>query len=394
MRTYDTLIEIGIKLSAEKDLDKLLNIILEDACKLCKADAGTFYLAKNSKLEFKVSRNLTLEEKMGKKNFLESIAPHALPITNKSIAGWSAKNKKTLNIKDLNNIKNCPYCHNKEFEEKTGYKCKSMLTVPIIDKENKLIGVFQLINKTAKWEITSFSAADQKLAESLASQAAVAIRNAQLTDELKSAQLETIYVLGEAAEYKDKETGNHIKRVATFSKIIAENLNLDKDFIETIYKSSPLHDIGKIGIPDNILTKPDKLDKTEWKIMKEHTTLGYNLLKDSQSDVIKTAAEIARTHHERWDGKGYPRGLKGKKIPLAGRIVALSDFFDALTSERPYREKPFSLSETFSLIEEERGKHFCPETTDAFFRAIKHIEKISDYFTKNAVPIPPIIISH
>jgi len=389
MRTYDTLIEIGIKLSAEKDLAKLLNIILEDACKLCKADAGTFYLEKNNKLEYRISRNLTLEEKMGKKNFLESISPHALPISNKSIAGWSAKNKKILNIKDLNSIKNCPYCHNTEFEEKTGYKCKSMLTVPIIDRENKLVGVFQLINKTEKWEGTFFTHPDEKLAESLASQAAVAIRNAQLTDELKSAQLETIYVLGEAAEYKDKETGNHIKRVATFSKIIAENLGLDDNLIETIYKGSPLHDIGKIGIPDKILTKPGKLDADEWEIMKKHTTLGFKLLKDSKSDIIKTAAEIAYTHHERWDGKGYPRGLAGKKIPLAGKIVALSDFFDALTSERPYRKEPFTLSKTFSMIEEEKGKHFCPETTDAFFKAIKHIEKISDYFTKTSESTAP-----
>jgi len=389
MRPYDTLIEIGIKLSSEKDLDKLLNIILEDACQLCQADAGTFYLEKNNKLEYKISRNLTLEEKMGKKDFLKSVTPHALPISNKSIAGWSAKNREILNIKDLNFIQKCPYSHNTEFEEKTGYRCKSMLTVPIIDRDKKLVGVFQLINKTVKLKTTFFTRTDEKLAESLASQAAVAIRNAQLTDELKSAQLETIYVLGEAAEYKDKETGDHIKRVATFSKIIAENLGLDDDFIEIIYQSSPLHDIGKIGIPDKILTKPGKLTADEWKIMKEHTTLGYNLLKDSKSEVIKTASEIAYTHHERWDGKGYPRGIAGEKIPLAGRIVALSDFFDALTSERPYREKPFSLSETFSLIENDRGKHFCPETTDAFFGAIKHIEKISDYFTKNAVTITP-----
>lgn len=383
MKRYDTLVEIGIKLSAEKDLDKLLNIILEDACELCQADAGTFYLEKNNKLEYIVSRNLTLEEKMGKKDFLKSVTPHALPISNKSIAGWSAKNKETLNLKDLNSIQNCPYCHNTEFEEKTGYKCKSMLTVPIIDRDKKLVGVFQLINKTEKLKTTFFNATDQKLAESLASQAAVAIRNAQLTDELKSAQMETIYVLGEAAEYKDKETGDHIKRVATFSKIIANTLDLNDDLVETIYRSSPLHDIGKIGIPDKILNKPGKLDADEWKIMKGHTTLGYNLLKDSKSEVIKTAAQIAYTHHERWDGQGYPRGLKGEEIPLVGRIVALSDFFDALTSERPYRKKRFTLSKTFSMIEEDRGKHFCPETTDAFFGAIKHIEKISDYFTKN-----------
>ena len=391
MSNYDTLVEIGIKLAAERDLSTLLHVILEDTSKLCKADAGTFYLKNDNKLEFRVSRNLTLEKTMGKENFLELIAPHALPISNKSIAGWSAKNKKILNIKDLNVIKGRPYCHNTEFEEKTGYKCKSMLTVPIIDRKRQLVGVFQLINKTEKGKIKPFTKADEKLTESLASQAAVAIRNAQLTDELESAQLETIFVLGEAAEYKDKETGDHIKRVAIFSKIIAETLGLKDDVVETIYRSSPLHDIGKIGIPDRILNKPGKLNAEEWEIMKGHTTLGYKLLKDSKSEIIKTAAEIAYTHHERWDGQGYPRGLKGKKIPLSGRIVALSDFFDALTSDRPYREKPFSLSKTFAMIHAERGEHFCPETTDAFFKALKHIEEVSGYFTNNSVALPSVI---
>ncbi|MEO0293872.1 MAG: HD domain-containing phosphohydrolase [candidate division WOR-3 bacterium] len=376
MKLYETLIKIGINLSAEKDLERLLNLILESACRICKADAGTFYLKNDNFLEFKVSRNFTLEKKLGKK-LLELVSPHVLPISNKSIAGWSAEIKEIINIKDLSSLKNVPYSHNTEFEEKTGYKCKSMLTVPILDRENSLVGVFQLINKTKGNKITYFTRTDEKIAHSLSSQAAVAIRSAQLTEELKAAHLETIYLLGEAAEYKNKETGDHIKRVASFTKVIAENLGLDKDVVEIIYKGSPLHDIGKIGIPDKILTKPGKLKKEEWEIMKQHTTFGFNLLKNSTSNIIKTAAEIAYTHHERWDGKGYPRGLKGKEIPISGRIVALSDFFDALTSKRSYRKKPFSFEETLSIIKKEREKHFCPETTEAFFKGIKKIKEIS-----------------
>lgn len=380
MGVYETLIETGIKLSAEKDLDKLLNLILENACKICKADAGTVYLKQNNRLVYGISRNLTLEKEMGRESFMKSISPHVLSISNNSIAGWSAKNKTMLNIKDVSSIKGTPYSHNTEFEDKTGYKCKSMLTAPIIDRKKMIVGVFQLINKTKNNKITIFTETDEKVAESLSSQAAVAIRNAQLTDELESAHLETIYVLGEAAEYKDKETGDHIKRVSTFSKIIAQNLGLDNNLMEKIYKASPLHDIGKIGIPDRILTKPGKLEAEEWEIMKKHTTLGFRLLKDSKSEIIKTASEIAYTHHERWDGKGYPRGISETEIPLAGRIVALADFFDALTSQRPYRKERMTLSKTFSIIKEEKGKHFCPKTTEAFFKGIKKIKKTSKYF--------------
>ncbi len=376
MDVYQALIDIGIKLSSEQNLERLLELILKNARYITNADAGSLYLKEGNKLRFVISQNKILEMKMGKDEFKNMLNPHSIPISNKSIAGFSAKNKELLNIENVYKIKNAPYCHNKKVDKKTGYKCQSMLTVPMLDRENSLVGVFQLINKRGPQKIIQFKKQDEELTEALSSQAAVAIRNAQLTEELKSAHLETIYMLGIAAEYKDEETGNHIKRVSEFSKAIAESLGMDEIFIETIYYASPLHDVGKIGIPDNILTKQSNLTKKEWKIMKNHTILGYKLLKDSPSVIIQIASEVAYTHHERWDGKGYPRGLSGEKIPISGRIVAIADFFDALTSMRPYRKEPFPIPKTLQIIREDREKHFCPNSTDAFFNVINKIKDI------------------
>ena len=371
-----SLIEIGIKLSSERNLDRLLYLILQSARYICNADAGSLYLKEEKHLCFAVSQNATLEIKMGSEEFRKLFSPHTIPISNKSIAGWSAANKKVLNLGDVYQIKNAPYSFDRKFDKETGYRCHSMLTVPMKDKEDNLIGVFQLINKRKADKIEPFTKDDEKVAEALASQASVAINNVQLTEEIKAAHLETIYKLGLAAEYKDEETGNHIRRMSEFSKIIAESLGLDEGFIETIYHASPLHDVGKIGIPDNILTKAGKLTPEEWKIMKGHTILGYQLLKDSHSKIMQIASEIAYTHHERWDGKGYPRGLSKEEIPLTGRVVSLADFFDAVTSSRPYRDKPFPLPKTLRIIKEEAGKHFCPKIVDAFFDSIDRIKEI------------------
>jgi putative two-component system response regulator len=135
-----------------------------------------------------------------------------------------------------------------------------------------------------------------------------------------------------------------------------------------------MHDVGKIGIPDNVLRKPGKLDAEEWEIMKQHTTIGSEILKDSTTDFIKLAGEIALSHHEKWNGSGYPRGLSGTDIPLAGRIVAMADVFDALTSARPYKE-PFPLDKAMAIIREDTGTHFDPDVTEAFFTVEDEIIK-------------------
>lgn len=189
---------------------------------------------------------------------------------------------------------------------------------------------------------------------------------AKAFEKIKVASLDTVYRLSRAAEYKDKDTGAHVERMSHYSSAIARGMALDDEFVEQILWASPMHDIGKIGIPDRVLQKPGKLDSDEWVIMKQHTGIGAEILKDASADFIKLAADIALTHHEKWDGNGYPQGLKGSDIALAGRIVAIADVFDALTSERPYKA-PFPLEKALAIIKEGQGNHFDPQVVDAFF---------------------------
>jgi len=199
-------------------------------------------------------------------------------------------------------------------------------------------------------------------------------------EKLKRASLDTIFRLSSAAEYKDEDTASHIIRIGHFAALVARRLGLNDRTVETILYASPMHDIGKIGIPDRVLLKPGKLDAGEWKTMKEHTLIGRRILKDSNSDLIKMAEITAVSHHEKWDGSGYPEGLKGAEIPQEGRIVAVADVFDALTSKRPYKE-PFPLDRSFAIIEENRGSHFDPEIVDAFFSLKEQIVTIKERYT-------------
>ncbi|MFH0846683.1 MAG: HD domain-containing phosphohydrolase [Chloroflexota bacterium] len=191
----------------------------------------------------------------------------------------------------------------------------------------------------------------------------------QAFEKIKVASLDTIFRLSRAAEYKDDDTGAHVQRMSHYSTAIARKMGLAEEFVERILYAAPMHDIGKIGIPDSILKKPGKLDGEEWETMKRHTTIGAEILKGSSVEFMQMAETIALTHHEKWNGAGYLRGLKGSDIPLEGRIVALADVFDALTSQRPYKP-PFPIEKAFAIIQEGRGIHFDPDVADAFF-AIK-----------------------
>jgi putative two-component system response regulator len=200
-------------------------------------------------------------------------------------------------------------------------------------------------------------------------------------ERIKAASLDTIYRLSIASEYKDEDTGAHIKRMSLYSAAIARRMGLDEGSIETILYAAPMHDVGKIGIPDRILMKPGKLDPAEWEIMKQHTVIGAKILAGSDAGFIQLGEIIASSHHEKWDGSGYPNQLKGIQISIAGRIVAIADVFDALISKRPYKE-PFSLEKSFAIIREGRGNHFDPSVVDAFFAIQEEILTIQDQFGK------------
>ena len=213
-------------------------------------------------------------------------------------------------------------------------------------------------------------------------EAEVAKRTEQLRqafERIKVASLDTIYRLSRAAEYKDEDTGEHILRMSNYSAAIARQMGQDEATVEAILYAAPMHDVGKIGIPDHILLKPGKLDPDEWEIMKQHTIIGGRILEGADAEFIKLAEVIALTHHERWDGSGYPGGLKGAEIPLAGRVTAIADVFDALTSKRPYKEA-FSLEKSFAIIKDGRGSHFDPAVVDAFFAVQDEILSIKEEY--------------
>ncbi len=185
------------------------------------------------------------------------------------------------------------------------------------------------------------------------------------TLELHEREQETLIRLAKAGEYRDEDTGNHIIRISRYSRLIAEELALDEEICDLIARASPMHDIGKIAIPDAILMKPARLTDDEFKIMQHHTLVGYDILKGSPSKYLQTGSVIALSHHEKYNGEGYPQGLKGDNIPLEARIVAIADVFDALVTKRPYKEG-WPLKKAFDYINQERGKHFDPNCAEVF----------------------------
>ncbi len=206
-------------------------------------------------------------------------------------------------------------------------------------------------------------------------------------DKIKKASLDTIYRLSRAAEYKDEETGNHIMRVSRYSAAIARQLGMGNGEVENILYATPMHDVGKIGIPDHILLKPGKLNSDEFSVIKTHTTIGKGILEGSDSTLMQTAEIVAFTHHEKWDGTGYPQGLKGKKIPRASRIMSVADVFDALTSKRPYKVA-FPVDRSLDIMKQNRATHFDPEILDAFFSIKEQILRIKEEFRDSQRPVP------
>jgi len=193
--------------------------------------------------------------------------------------------------------------------------------------------------------------------------------------QIHRAHLDTIRRLTVAAEFKDRDTGEHIERIGLYARVVAEGIGLSPGQIETVRHAAPLHDVGKLGIPDEVLLKPGKLDDAEWVVMRSHAALGARILSDSESPVLQMGQSIARSHHERWDGSGYPDGLAGEEIPLEARICAVVDVFDALTMDRPYR-RAVDPSTVLEMMRKDSGKHFDPALLDAFFSRMSDIHEI------------------
>jgi len=209
-----------------------------------------------------------------------------------------------------------------------------------------------------------------------------------LNEEIEATQREIVFTVGFIAEERSKETGYHVKRVAEYSLVLAKLYGLSLEEAMLLKNASPMHDIGKIGIPDDILNKPARFTEEEFEIMKTHSSLGYKMLKHSNKSILKVASIIARDHHEKWDGTGYPRGIKGKEIHIYARITAIADVFDALGSDRVYK-KAWPLSKILEFFKEEKGKHFDPILVGLFLEHIEHILAIKENIeSQEVIPIP------
>lgn len=253
---------------------------------------------------------------------------------------------------------------NRSVDEKTGYRTRAILTIPFLDKDGEAFGAFQLINKLG--ETRDFFDEDDIYITQLVSQyVQTAILEKKAADELASTQKEIIYLLADVIDSRSGETGEHVKRVGGMSKILAKLAGISEDEANILQMTSTLHDVGKIGIPDNVLNKPGKLTNEEYDIIKTHTVIGYNLLKNSGNRFLRHASVIAHEHHEKYNGRGYPEGKTGDQIHLHSKIVTIADVFDALYNKRVYKE-PMPFEKIMEIMDSESGNTFDPELYDLF----------------------------
>lgn len=378
--TLNEILKINDGLNRIKDIDSLLDSILYETRRLTNADAGSIFLLEKNQLKFSYVQNDTLL----KQNFLNNkqiYSNFSLPVDDKSIAGYVALKKKSLKIKDVKQLEeDAPYSFNVLYDTMTSYKTVSMMTIPLITNRDIVIGVMQIINaQNDSGNIVPFTAEDEKYINFFASNATSAIEKTQMTREI-------ILRMIKMTELRDpKETGAHVNRVGAYaielySKWAQEkgkNSREIKRFKDMLRIAAMLHDVGKVAISDTILKKPGKLNNDEFNVMKRHAYQGAKLFQGNISELDSLSFEVAYTHHEKWNGSGYPRQLKGESIPLAGRIVALADVYDALISARCYKNA-WEEKDVLALLKEEAGLHFDPELVEIFlsiYDIVKAIRK-------------------
>ena len=368
---------IGIALTGILDLDALLDLIVKSSRELTNSDAGSLYIVKGDELTFVIAQNDTLTKQLGSEKVRQLFKPFTLPVSADSLAGYVAMTGKQLNITDVDSIpENLSYHFKKEISDTARYEIRSMLLAPIKNPENKVLGVLQLINAMDEdGKVIKFDENYEFLVNALASQAAIAIENARLTKELQNAQLDTIFRLSMATEFRESGDPLHICRTSEYSVVLAEGLKLPQEQIDLMRQAAPLHDIGKLGLPDSILKNEGILTIDEMTLMKTHVKIGVKILENPRSKILKMAASIVSTHHEKFDGSGYPNGLKNTEIPVEGRIVALADAIDAMTTPCSYRPSK-NFSDISAELVQQSSKQFDPAVVQCFLDQQEKIKKI------------------
>lgn len=376
------IIRLSTEFSSIKDIDILLERILFEARSCVNADAGTIYTREGDLLHFSHAQNDTLQSRLpeGEKLIYRDFS---IMIDESSIAGYVAVTGEILNIPDVYKLpEDCGYYFDVEFDKKAEYRTRSMLTVPLRYETEDVIGVIQVINaKDEEGNIIDFTEEDALFIRHFASTASIAMKNARMT---RTLLLRMIHM----AELRDpKETGAHVNRVASYSVEIYERWAVDRGIDrkeidanrDVLRMAAMLHDVGKVAISDTILKKPAKLTAEEYEVMKGHTTLGANLFVNKESRFDTIASVIALSHHENWDGTGYPLHPKGNDISVFGRIVAVADVYDALSCKRVYKDA-WKEEDVLDEIRKLSGTKFDPEVVDAFFKCLPVIKSIAEKY--------------
>jgi len=357
--------KFGYQIAHEKHLDKLIELLAEQVRILLHADRCSVFIMNKNKKELwsKVAHEIN------------GRILH-FPIT-QGVIGYVASTGRTANIVDAYND---PY-FNMDSDRRTGYKTKTILAMPMKNAGGQILGVFQVLNK--KQGI--FSLEDEGLLHLLSSIAAAAVENAELYENIRKSEYETITRLAMVTQLRDRnDLAGHLKRMSEYSKLIAEAMGVPIERSEIIRFASLLHDIGKVGVPDNILLLRRKLNDEEFEEMKKHTIYGAKVLEHPENELLKVARDVALGHHENFDGSGYPYGLQGDDIPLEARIVSVADVFDALMSKRVYKEG-WGLNKTLEFIKEQTGRKFDPKVVQALFKCLP---KICEVLEKSSASQP------
>jgi len=370
MLILQNLLEVGRKLYALHDPHEMLDTILTHARVLTGAEGGSLFLLQEDRLEFVAVQN----DRIDTSNIAENLLGREMPASMESLAGFVALTSQIMNIPDTYHLPaETPFAINREFDLSTGYKTRNLLALPLNCPDGTCIGVMQLINHIGlDGQPDAFGDPGETGVLSLASSAAITVHNAILQEQLRQAHLNTIYRLSVVAEYRDGDTGEHIRRVSRTGELIARALGMNPNVVEVMRHASHMHDVGKVAIPDAILLKSGHLTPEQRISMQKHTSIGAEILSESDDDVIAMGRDIALNHHERWDGKGYPSELKGRDIPLAARIIGVADVFDAIVSRRCYKSA-CTLDVALGIIDKDKGHHFDPEVAEAFLTVLEEV---------------------
>jgi len=356
------------EVSKERDYDEIIRILADMGRALTSSDRCTVWVVGSDK------KTIWTKVAHGVDGRLE------IPIDS-GIVGSSIIGEEKIIIDDVYQDDR----FNSSVDKSTGYRTKSMMVIPMFNNDDEIIGAFQVMNHQGEKGV--FDERDMQRLTLASTYAAETLAAAALTQEIDDTQREVVFTMGAIGESRSKETGNHVKRVAEYSEILGLAFGMTKDEAEMLKQASPMHDIGKIAIPDAVLKKPGRFNDEERAIMDTHAELGFNMIKNSDRPLLKAASIVAYEHHEKWNGKGYPRGLSGEDIHIYGRITAIADVFDALGSDRVYKQA-WNDERIFKLFREERGEHFDPNLIDLFFENIDKIiavrEKFKDIYQETA----------